>query len=797
MDLPVEKWKVYVSQKWTSLEPSLKEKLLCPTSLKDNFLAFLTLLQPEDEEYLLSLSRYYSVKKDPALALSCKEAGNEMFRKKEYRTAAVLYSRALSHTETGSPEMAICYANRSAALFHLGQFEDSLEDIRWAEEEGYPDRLYTKILLRKAECLLSLGKFKEAADALSFVENKMSVDQSLKATGHQLLLSKLNQLKVKAGKENSSSVCRPAVPGQAQRPLEPWEKSDRIPCASPSVCLSFSTRKGRQLVAAREILPGEILVREEAFVSVLHPGESFLLRGSAEAVLCWQLASKDLHCHRCLKGALALVPCQGCSYAKYCSPGCARLAWESYHRKECPLGGLLLALGVFCHASLRAVLVADCAELSALVAQSREEGTVEPGAEAHAPRAATERAPAPIPGCDADGRYCSAYKAAFSLLTHTEKHSPEFRFLCGLSVAALCRRLGDVGLEASIPGKDMSEDQEEPSAALVPPALSVLGEAMLRHMLQLQCNAQAVTVLRASGSEDKLVASSEQVRLATAIFPVVSLLNHSCDPNTSVTFSCSTAEVRALQPIARGQEILHCYGPHRRRMGAAERRRRLLAQYFFECRCPACLEELRPGFGNRASPAQGCLFRCPDCRMPMQEEGGLLRCSSGACEALVPEDDVQHQLRDLKQRTETALELLEHGEPGQSVELLQKCRLDAKRFLSPAHLAMGEIEDRLAQAYVTMGKWPEAAGHVRRSVQAVEAHYGPSSIEAGQELFKLAQILFNGRAVSEALHTIRKAEAILSTHLGSRSSQVQELQEMKACLEELLGASTAAAAKMA
>uniref|UniRef100_A0A8D2IUA0 Protein-lysine N-methyltransferase SMYD4 n=1 Tax=Varanus komodoensis TaxID=61221 RepID=A0A8D2IUA0_VARKO len=683
MDLPVEKWKVYVSQKWTSLEPSLKEKLLCPTSLKDNFLSRCVF-------QLLFLSPL----------------------------------QALSHTETGSPEMAICYANRSAALFHLGQFEDSLEDIRWAEEEGYPDRLYTKILLRKAECLLSLGKFKEAADALSFVENKMSVDQSLKATGHQLLLSKLNQLKVKAGKENSSSVCRPAVPGQAQRPLEPWEKSDRIPCASPSVCLSFSTRKGRQLVAAREILPGEILVREEAFVSVLHPGESFLLRGSAEAVLCWQLASKDLHCHRCLKGALALVPCQGCSYAKYCSPGCARLAWESYHRKECPLGGLLLALGVFCHASLRAVLVADCAELSALVAQSREEGTVEPGAEAHAPRAATERAPAPIPGCDADGRYCSAYKAAFSLLTHTEKHSPEFRFLCGLSVAALCRRLGDVGLEASIPGKDMSEDQEEPSAALVPPALSVLGEAMLRHMLQLQCNAQAVTVLR---SEDKLVASSEQVRLATAIFPVVSLLNHSCDPNTSVTFSCSTAEVRALQPIARGQEILHCYG--------------------------------------------------------------LLRCSSGACEALVPEDDVQHQLRDLKQRTETALELLEHGEPGM-MELLQKCRLDAKRFLSPAHLAMGEIEDRLAQAYVTMGKWPEAAGHVRRSVQAVEAHYGPSSIEAGQELFKLAQILFNGRAVSEALHTIRKAEAILSTHLGSRSSQVQELQEMKACLEELLGGLT-------
>lgn len=41
---------------------------------------------------------------------------------------------------------------------------------------------------------------------------------------------------------------------------------------------------------------------------------------------------------------------------------------------------------------------------------------------------------------------------------------------------------------------------------------------------------------------------------------------------------------------------------------------------------------------------------------------------------------------------------------GQSVELLLKCRLDAKRFLSPEHLIIGEIEDHLAQAYATMGK---------------------------------------------------------------------------------------------
>lgn len=60
-------------------------------------------------------------------------------------------------------------------------------------------------------------------------------------------------------------------------------------------------------------------------------------------------------------------------------------------------------------------------------------------------------------------------------------------------------------------------------------------------------------------------------------------------------------------------------GPHRCRMGAAERRRQLLAQYFFECRCQACLEELQPRDGPEAS-----LFCCPDCQRPMQVS--LLRC---------------------------------------------------------------------------------------------------------------------------------------------------------------------------
>ncbi|XP_048374640.1 SET and MYND domain-containing protein 4 isoform X2 [Sphaerodactylus townsendi] len=720
MDLPVEQWKSYVKQKWISLEPALKERFCPALSLQDCFLLVSSLFQPEDEEYLSSLANNYCVKKDPQMALFYKTEGNQRFQKKKYQTAGMLYSKALSHTEVSTPERAVCYANRSAALFHLDQFELCLEDIERALAEGYPHQLRHKALLRKVECLLSLGRAGEATDVLCYLEREVTADQS--SNNQQVLLGKLSQLKAKASKGNSF-VGQPTMASKTQEALEPLEENHRISCASVAVSLQMSPRKGRHLVADRDILPGEILVKEEAFVSVLRPGEGLLLQGSAAKTLDKQFDSEDLHCHRCLRRLLASVPCQGCSYAKYCSQTCAQLAWEDYHQRECSLGGLLLALGVFCHVAFRTVLVAGSAEIRALAGQSRQEAPEEPDL-------------ASVPGCDADRRYRSSYRAIFNLLPHAEKQSAESLFLCSLSVVALCKRLGEASPAAPVAGTSTSK-----SRAGASPELKILGEAMLKHVLQLRCNAQAVVTVRESGSGDKPVASSEQVALAVALFPVLSLLNHSCDPNTSVTFSSSTAEIRASRAIAEGEEILHCYGPHKCRMGAAERHKALLEQYFFECQCQACLSEL--GSRARRGASLHRAFRCPDCQAPLQGES-MLRCSRGACNVLIPEVDFQLELYELQQLSKTAQEMLESGQPDKSLKLLMICKKEAERLLCPEHLMMGEIEDHLAQAYATLGNWQEAARHLRSSIQTAEAHYGPSSIEVGQELFKLAEVLFNG-----------------------------------------------------
>lgn len=161
--------------------------------------------------------------------------------------------------------------------------------------------------------------------------------------------------------------------------------------------------------------------------------------------------------------------------------------------------------------------------------------------------------------------------------------------------------------------------------------------------------------------------ASQEVRIATAIFPTLSILNHSCCPNTSLVFSTGTTveppdpdlsedrssaskavsvTVRAARDIAAGQEILHCYGapnshfsqtcrrcvcdssfialllcsgPHSKRMAARERQRLLLDQYYFLCQCEACsLSKQEEDENGPEGKEQWSGLLCGKCKGPLK-----------------------------------------------------------------------------------------------------------------------------------------------------------------------------------
>ena len=59
-----------------------------------------------------------------------------------------------------------------------------------------------------------------------------------------------------------------------------------------------------------------------------------------------------------------------------------------------------------------------------------------------------------------------------------------------------------------------------------------IGGLLLRHVLQIICNAHAITELRMTEDEtNNIVSTQNQVRIATGLYPTASLMNHSCDPS--------------------------------------------------------------------------------------------------------------------------------------------------------------------------------------------------------------------------------------------------------------------------
>ncbi|XP_069082234.1 SET and MYND domain-containing protein 4 isoform X1 [Pleurodeles waltl] len=803
MELPVEEWQAYARRKWAASTPSFKEKFSPNADLMDSIVA--CQLHTEDENVLRMLGVEYSVSKDPCAATIYKEEGNKKFQRKEYDCAAALYSKAASHAVYGDEELAVCYANRSAALFYMGHFEVCLEDIERALESGYPKRLQHKVLMRKADCLLHLGRCQEAIEVIRSMEELVE-SSSLASNTKESLLSSIVNLKSKvSGNQNNSessiSTCLKTqkdtvLPGEVLRndleDLRIWDENANISKASAALSARVSPDRGRHLVAVRNIDPGEMLVKEEAFVSLLVPeGLRRHMGGDVDRVKS-VVTNADLHCHLCLDRAQATVPCRGCSYARYCSQQCMERAWGSYHWLECSIGSSLLALGVFCHLALRTVLVAGFGNVTQLVKKHYlvlEEQTKNklhlppPQVCSGAETGKSMEAPALIEGSGDDGRYHSSYRSVFSLVTHGARQSPERRFLCALSATAICRMLSAADVLSLVSGQRDLEDRSKMKTDVNGEMqdTNILGVAMLHHMLQLQCNALAVTRIQEhrAGESASTVESQEQVRLATALFPVTSLLNHSCDPNTSISFRGRSAIIRAAQPIRSGEEVTLCYGPHRSRMTLSKRRQMLSHQYFFECQCHACLEEL-------ASNVQSSLdsFSCPTCKAPMQGET-LLSCSSGVCGLTIPSECLVAQQHNLELRVSKAVDLLEADKPGLALQILADCRSRAQGFLCSEHVLAARIEDHLARAHAARGDWQSAAVHLRSSLRNVELRHGASSIELGHELVKLAQIFFNGRAVPEAMDTILRAEQILTVHYGTQHELLQELREMKACLLDL------------
>lgn len=100
--------------------------------------------------------------KNDKRACSIRAQANVKFQNKDYVAALCEYNKSVMAAKTDGQDYALALANRSAALYHLEEYDDCVRDVRRALAANYPNEMAYKLYDREIKCLQKMGKISQA-----------------------------------------------------------------------------------------------------------------------------------------------------------------------------------------------------------------------------------------------------------------------------------------------------------------------------------------------------------------------------------------------------------------------------------------------------------------------------------------------------------------------------------------------------------------------------------------------------------------------------------------------------------
>ncbi|XP_015124896.1 SET and MYND domain-containing protein 4 [Diachasma alloeum] len=497
-------------------------------------------------ELFLNTATFPTDEKSTEKSIAFREEGNSEFVSNIYSNLdniIAIYTKSVAYSPGDTKELALAYANRSAALFKARAYEDCLLDIEKAlGSDLYPDRLRAKLLVRKCKCLYALKRSNEA----EFRRTTLAVSQWLgkmdpKDSSRETIRAFLERPKAD---ESNKDVGEPFKkwPCEDYSP-ELLDESASLPGISSGLKLKYSEDFGRHFVAAKDIKPGEILGVQKPYAKVICP-EMFYR-------LCW-------HCAGQIRAG---IPCRSCVYAVFCDEECRRNAWREYHDMECLILPLVQAQEVD-HVFLMAF------RLSILA--MKEAGGID-GVK-NVLRKIESCSDSLTKGFVKGILHPSEFSSICGLMQHADKRSPFAQFwwsFSSLFISILIVRSTEAMREYVIADIVCAVSRED--------FISVA--ALIFRNMQIAANNGYFVTSEKHG---------KTVNRYFAITPAFSLFNHSCHASAGLHDFKNKLAVYALTPIKAGDQVFINYGCDFLSHTRTERREKLKIEYCFNCKCIAC-----------------------------------------------------------------------------------------------------------------------------------------------------------------------------------------------------------------
>ncbi|XP_014236849.1 SET and MYND domain-containing protein 4-like [Trichogramma pretiosum] len=716
-----------------------------------------SVLKDQLVSWLLSFKhmQLFPFKKSNDKSQEYRRKGNSDFQAKNYQCCLEAYGLSLQYASWDSEDFALALANRSAALFYMGKYKACIQDIELALECNYPAAMMYKLYLRAAQCYSKLQKKIEMNEAVVKLRECISKQSSESLTSSKIadIEKQIEFLTASTvidmtGKKDATSPVNACVSPASDHII--FEENSEFLSASKNLSIKFSVEKGRYVVANQDIKKGDTLFYEKPFAFVL------LDNGESDAV-----------CANCCndKGDIP-IPCKFCACTIYCSKQCMEEAWSTYHCYEC-FGhqiDLWNQIGI-AHLTVRTFLKC-CAESD-----------------------------------------MNKFNTIHHLVTNIDKIGTNDMYVYGVSALMMTLYLKtytdffqtvDVheNLFKKFDNKELNMisllDLEFDNWTDGNKEHYVSG-LILRHMMQLICNGHAITKLSLEKSELESIAAEYQCRVATAIYPSASMMNHSCKPNIINSFKGQYLIVKATEDIASEEEVLNCYGPHYRRMALEDRQTSLKNQYCFTCECKACTDRALQNFADKYKK-----LNCKECFGAVKVVNGLTATCLSCDTTYELQENTLYEIEESKRLFAKTQDLLRLNKTLDALETAKQCLEVRTKIFYKHHETIAITHDLIGKILATMGRWLEAVIQLEYSLTSIEERYGSDSIEFANELNKLTDICIRYLDEEENINTkqyknilkktrryLRQAEEILRLNYGPWNNSCRQITEKVSLIEPL------------
>lgn len=341
----------------------------------------------------------------------------------------------------------------------------------------------------------------------------------------------------------------------------------------------YLPERGRYVIADRDLMPGELVLREKAFGSIVNHNR---LKDTCATCkkYCYPEDEKNF------------LTCDSCRSIVWCSPACKEAAIQDYHLWECHYMKKLQSNFRHYTMALRMVLTNWNQLLKRFIWGERKQGN------------------------DLYPNEPDEYELVTNFENLSDKQRLEFSLISKtlayiLKAGGYFTRLREEALEMKndlLLQLGKSTKQEELTSLLkqivdyqllfseekVNEKLEVfVATTIMEHIMRIKCNCfelnSSLVWMRKNPKEPPTYQQNGVAPVGTVLFLKTSQINHSCKPNCDFFFTGDTQNVKTIDRIKKGEELFISYERVGKSMPDREDRiPHLMRSFGFECFCDFC-----------------------------------------------------------------------------------------------------------------------------------------------------------------------------------------------------------------